>query len=76
MTEGFALHEIIFNEDGKPVDYRFIDINPAFEEIIGLKKDDVVGKLKSEVIPEDQLIGLIFTVKLHLQMNQYTLMNI
>ena len=53
MTEGFALYEIIFTEDGKPVDYRFIDINPAFEDIIGLRRDDVVGKLRSEVIFED-----------------------
>ncbi len=55
MTEGFALHEIVCNEDGKPVDYRFIDINPAFEDLTGLKKEKVVGKLKSVVIPEDNV---------------------
>ena len=53
MTEGFALHRIVLNENGKPVDYCFLDINPAFEELTGLKRDDVVGKLKSEVFPED-----------------------
>ena len=53
MTEGFALYEIIFTEDGKPVDYRFIDINPVFEDIIGLRRGDVVGKLRSEIIFED-----------------------
>ena len=55
MTEGFALHEIVLNKDGEPVDYRFIDINPAFEELTGLKKDKIVGKLKSEVIPDDNV---------------------
>jgi PAS domain-containing protein len=30
MIEGFALHEIICNEDGKPCDYRFLEVNPAF----------------------------------------------
>ena len=37
MTEGFALHEIICDPSGKPVDYRFLDINPAFERLTGLK---------------------------------------
>jgi PAS domain S-box-containing protein len=55
MTEGFAVHEIIYNPLGEPVDYRFIDINPAFERLTGLKRDDVVGKLKSEVVPDDNV---------------------
>src|SRR5512133_2971496 len=38
MTEGFALHEIIQDANGKPVDYRFIDVNPAFEKQTGLKR--------------------------------------
>ena len=33
MTEGFALHEIICDENGIPVDYRFLDLNPAFERL-------------------------------------------
>lgn len=55
MTEGFALHEVIFNEDGEPIDYRFLDITPAFEEITGLRKEDVLGRLKSDVIPDDNM---------------------
>ena len=55
LNEGFALFEIIFNEYGKPADYRFIDINPAFEDIIGLKREEVLGKLRSEVISEDSV---------------------
>ena len=31
MTEGFALHEIICGEEHEPYDYRFLDVNPAFE---------------------------------------------
>ena len=44
MTEGFALHEIICDEKGEPCDYRFLDINPAFERLTGLKREDVVGR--------------------------------
>ncbi len=53
MTEGFALHEIICDEDGKPCDYRFLDINPAFERLTGLKRTEVVGKTHNEVLPDD-----------------------
>jgi PAS domain S-box-containing protein len=51
MTEGFALHEIVCDDKGAPCDYRFLDVNPAFEEMTGLKRDDIVGKLQREVLP-------------------------
>ena len=51
MTEGFALHEIVCNEQGVPCDYRFLDINPAFERLTGLKRDHVIGRLVTEIIP-------------------------
>ena len=35
MTEGFAVHQIICDEHGVPVDYIFLDINPAFERLTG-----------------------------------------
>jgi PAS domain S-box-containing protein len=53
MTEGFAIHELLTDEPGKPVDYRFLDINPAFERLTGLKRQDVVGKTLNEVLPGD-----------------------
>jgi PAS domain S-box-containing protein len=53
MTEGFALHEIVCDEKGRPCDYRFLDINPAFERLTGLAREDVVGKLVSTVLPEN-----------------------
>ncbi|MDV2990261.1 MAG: MASE3 domain-containing protein [Dehalogenimonas sp.] len=51
MTEAFALHEIIVDEAGTPIDYRFIEVNAAFEETTGLKAGDVIGKNVREVIP-------------------------
>ena len=51
MTEGFALHEIIRDEKGVPVDYRFLEINPAFERLTGLSRENVVGKVYSQVLP-------------------------
>jgi len=53
MTEGFALHEIVSNEAGEPYDYRFMDINRAFERLTGLKREKVVGRTLREVMPHD-----------------------
>ena len=50
MTEAFALHEIILDESGQPCDYRFIEVNKAFEEMTGLLS--IEGKTAREVIPE------------------------
>ena len=54
MNEGFASHEIVCNSDGKPVDYRFLDVNPSFERMTGLKRADVVGRTVKEVLPETE----------------------
>jgi PAS domain S-box-containing protein len=53
MSEGFALHEIVCDENSEPVNYRFLDVNPAFERLTGLKKADIIGRLKTEVLPGD-----------------------
>jgi PAS domain S-box-containing protein len=51
MINAFALHEIILDADGRPVDYRFLEVNPAFEKLTGLKSEDVVGRTVLEVMP-------------------------
>ncbi len=51
MLDGFALHEIIYNEMGAPVNYRFLAVNPAFERLTGLKASDIVGRTVQEVLP-------------------------
>ncbi len=52
MTEGFSLNEIILDEAGKPVDLRFLSVNPAFERQTGLKSGDIVGRTVRELFPE------------------------
>jgi len=51
MTEGFALHEIITDAEGRPVDYRFLDVNPAFVAITGLRRDQWIGRTVREILP-------------------------
>lgn len=48
---GFASHEIITNEAGIPIDYRFLSVNPAFEKATGLKAEQLIGKAVTEVLP-------------------------
>ncbi|MEW5817366.1 MAG: cache domain-containing protein, partial [Spirochaetota bacterium] len=52
MTEGFALHEIICDASGKPIDYRFLEVNRAFEKLTRLKRSKVIGKTIRQVIPD------------------------
>lgn len=51
LTSGFALHEVIL-EDGKVVDYRWLEVNPAFERMTGLKAEVVLGRTVKEVLPQ------------------------
>ncbi len=54
MFNGFSLHEIICDEKGTPVDYRYLAVNPAFERITGLKAEQVVGKTVLEIMPDTE----------------------
>jgi len=52
MEQGVAVHEIIVDKAGKPIDYRYIDVNESYEKLTGLKYQDVVGKSVKDVIPD------------------------
>lgn len=43
MTTGLALHEVVCDEQGRAVDYRFLEINPAYEQLTGLKASNIIG---------------------------------
>jgi PAS domain S-box-containing protein len=47
MAEGVALHELVM-ENGKPVNYRIIDVNDRFLKIIGVTREQVIGRLATE----------------------------
>ncbi len=54
MLSGFALHEIILDKDEIPCDFRFLDINPEFETILGVKRKEIIGKTVLEVFPKTE----------------------
>jgi len=49
MNEGLALHELVCDASGKPVDYVLLDANPAFETHTGLDRAAVIGRKASEI---------------------------
>ena len=54
MSEGLALCEMIFDDNGQPADYRFLNVNPVFEKFIGLTNNQISGKTALEVLPNVQ----------------------
>lgn len=50
MDEGFCVIEMIFDADSRPADYRFLEVNPAFEKHTGLA--DAEGKRMRELAPD------------------------
>lgn len=50
MDQGLALHQAIYDENGKMIDYIFLDINESYEKTVGLSRE-IIGKRVSEVLP-------------------------
>ncbi|MGB3265975.1 MAG: PAS domain-containing protein [Microcoleus sp.] len=50
LDEGFCVIEMLFDENQKPIDYRFLEVNPAFLKQTGLV--EAAGKTARELLPE------------------------
>ncbi|MCX7905401.1 MAG: PAS domain S-box protein [Elusimicrobiales bacterium] len=46
----YALHKMIYDKNGKPFDYEFVDINKSFQLMTGLKRKNIIGKTVRELI--------------------------
>lgn len=49
MLDGYAHCEMIYDNQGNPTDFRYLNVNATFEQLTGLQ--DVKGKKVSEAIP-------------------------
>lgn len=66
----YAYQRIICDDNGLPVDYEILDLNPAMERITGLARAEIIGKTASEVLPAlirspDNWISKLGDVALH-----------
>ncbi len=48
-TSGIAYHRIVYDSLENPVDYIITDVNPLYEKILSLKKEDVINKMATEI---------------------------
>ena len=51
MTTGFALHELIYDHHGKPVDFVYLDVNPTYERMMGRSRAQLLGQRGTLVLP-------------------------
>ncbi|RPD49587.1 PAS domain S-box protein [Hymenobacter sediminis] len=51
IDEAVALCEILADEHGNPIDYRLLELNPTFEQVMGVVAGDARGRTAREVLP-------------------------
>lgn len=51
MIDGFAYCKIVLDEKGEPEDFVFLEVNDSFEQLIRLKRVDVIGKKATDALP-------------------------
>jgi PAS domain S-box-containing protein len=52
LPTAFSRHQVVLGDDGSISDYIFLQVNTAFEQMTGLKRDQVIGKKVTEVLPD------------------------
>ena len=52
MASGCCFDKVIY-KDGVAVDYRIMNVNPAYSRILGFSREEVIGKLASEIYKTD-----------------------
>ena len=51
MLDAFVYCKIITDEAGKPVDYVYLGLNDAYERLIGIKRETILGRKATEMFP-------------------------
>ena len=62
IDEGFCIVEVLLDENDTPIDYRFLEINPTFEQQTGIQQ--AVGKTARQLNLEDHWIEIYGQVAL------------
>jgi PAS domain S-box-containing protein len=51
IPAAMAWHRLVLDEDGQPQDFVFLEVNRVFEELTGLKRDEIIGRGLGQVLP-------------------------
>lgn len=51
VRQGLAINQLVRNEDGRVIDARYLDLNPAYEAQTGFERAEAIGRLASEIFP-------------------------
>jgi diguanylate cyclase (GGDEF)-like protein/PAS domain S-box-containing protein len=51
LPNAYARHRVVFDKQGLPVDYIFLQVNSAFEKMTELKRENILGRRVTEVLP-------------------------
>jgi PAS domain S-box-containing protein len=51
---GTAINEMLYDANGRACDYRFLDVNQAFERLTGLRREDLVGRTVLTALPQTE----------------------
>jgi PAS domain S-box-containing protein len=52
MTEMVAMHDLVYNTNGEVINYRITDCNNSYLKNIGIKRENAIGKLATDVYKE------------------------
>jgi len=58
MSEGLCVLQLVRDAAGRPLDYRVLEVNPAYERILGLERQFAVGREVREIFGLDQAPNL------------------
>lgn len=75
---GYAYHKIIFDDDGNPQDFLYVDVNKAFFNMVSIEENNIIGKKASEVFPDVNMpywLDVYTKVESNLQEYEFTFYN-
>jgi PAS domain S-box-containing protein len=58
MREAYFLAEILYDADGTPANYRYLEINPSFERLMKLPRHLILGRRRDELVPHPSTFWL------------------
>jgi PAS domain S-box-containing protein len=50
---GIAFHEIVYDSNAKPINYVITDVNPKYESLLSIKKEDAINMSATDVYKTD-----------------------